>query len=67
MRRIDAAMSKSQPHPVPASGLFGSIWHLSPARAITPSAEQFEARYVANDRSAGEDTAESAHRLGLVA
>ena len=67
MRRIGVIMIKSQPHPVPASGLFGSTWHLSRERCTPPAAEQFEARYVANDRSTGEDAAERAHRLGLVA
>ncbi|CAM3046113.1 hypothetical protein SPAN111604_01085 [Sphingomonas antarctica] len=61
-------MSKSiTPHSVPASGLFGSTWHLSRERGTAPTVDQFEARYVANDRLAGDDAPKRANRFGLVA
>ena len=61
-------MTKSPaPHPVPASGLFGSTWLLSRVRCTPPTPEQFETRYIANDRSAGEDAPERSNRITLVA
>lgn len=55
------------PHPVPASGLFGSTWHLPRRKGAAPEEDQFEARMVANDRSAGEQPSERPDDLGLVA
>lgn len=60
-------MRISQPHPAPASGLFGSTWRLARDPAKTPSAEQFEARMVANERLATEQAPERPDGLDFVA
>lgn len=69
MRRTTLGMTDADhpPHFVPAAGVFGAAWQLTRPRPAPSIRDQFEARFVANDRSTPKHRGKGAHRLRLVA